>query len=234
MSDGLLSYSQDGDIATVIMDDGKANALSSEMLQALGAAFDQAEAKANALVLAGREGKFSAGFDLRTMMAGPDAARGLVSEGAELMMRAYQLPMPLVIACTGHALAGGALLCATGDTRIGARGAFKIGLNEVQVGIPVPVLAHELARDRLLPTELVASVVQAKIYDPDSAAAAGWLDRVVEPDQVLAEAQAEAERLARLPRRPYAVSKKSLRRQTVEYVLGTLEANMAELLPSPQ
>ncbi|MCA9668689.1 MAG: crotonase/enoyl-CoA hydratase family protein [Myxococcales bacterium] len=227
----IVSYSQTDGIATIAMDDGKANALSTEMVKQLEQAFDRAAAEAKGVVVVGREGKFCAGFDLREMMAGPDSALALVKRGGELLMRIYDFPMPVVIACSGHAMAGGALLVATGDTRLGAQGAFKIGLNEVQVSMPVPILAHELARDRLLPTELFASVVQAKIYDPDGAARAGWLDRVVAPEKLLDEARAVARELMKLPARAYAMSKHSLRRGTIKHIRDTLESNVAELMP---
>jgi enoyl-CoA hydratase len=226
----IVRYELSGDIAAVTMDDGKANALSPDLLDQLSAALDRAESEARAVVLAGREGRFCAGFDLKIMMQGPQAATGLLARGSELLLRLYELPRPVVIACTGHAIAGGALLAATGDTVIGARGAFKIGLNEVQMGMPVPILAHELARARLLPTELFAAVVQAKIYDPDSAAAAGWLDRVVDPGELAGACAAEATRLAALPDRAYAHSKRSLRRETIKHIRETMQANVAEMM----
>src|SRR5262249_53558485 len=132
----------------------KANALSKQMIEALGEALGRAHHEASAIVLAGRPERFCAGFDLRVMMRGPDAAVELLRGGSELLLRLYECSLPLVIACTGHALAGGALVVLTGDYRVGAAGAFKIGLNEVSIGLPVPVLAMELARDRLLPSEL--------------------------------------------------------------------------------
>ena len=229
----IVSYSQDGPVATVMMDDGKANALSPKMIEELSAAVARAGEEAKAIVIAGREGRFSAGFDLKIMMQGPDAAKALVLKGGELFLTLYQLPIPVVIACTGHAVAGGILLTATGDIRIGAQGAFKLGLNEVSVGMPVPVLAHEFARARLLPTELFAAVVHAKIYDPESATRAGWLDRTAAPDKLLGDAQAEAARLAALPGSAYAMSKRSLRRETVKYIRETIDSNLAELMVRP-
>lgn len=226
----IVRYELSDNIAAVTMDDGKANALSPALLDALSAALDRAEGEAGAVILAGREGRFSGGFDLKIMMQGPQAAAGLLAQGGELLLRLYEFPRPVVIACTGHAIAGGALLVATGDTVIGAAGAFKIGLNEVQSGMPVPILAHELARARLLPTELFAAVVQSKIYNPETAAAAGWLDRVVEPGELEAACRAEAERLARLPNRAYAHSKRSLRRETIKYIRETMQSNVAEMM----
>jgi enoyl-CoA hydratase len=233
MSTELVTYSESDAIATLTMDDGKANALSTAMLEQLDAALDRAESSARAVVLAGRDGRFCAGFDLRAMMSGPDTAIALVKQGGQLLLRIYEYPLPVVMAVTGHALAAGILLAATGDTRIGATGNFKLGLNEVSNGMPVPVLAHELARDRLLPTELLPAVAHARIYDPTSAVAAGWLDRTVDPADVLPQAQAEAAALAKLPARAYALSKRSLRRPTLEYVRNTMDSNLAELLPKP-
>src|SRR4051794_31149557 len=105
MSDTPVQFEQDGNVAVVTMDDGKANALSYAMMDAVEAAIAKAGDGTAALVLAGRPGKFCAGFDLREMGAGPDRARALVSRGADFLLKLYGLPMPLVVACTGHALA---------------------------------------------------------------------------------------------------------------------------------
>jgi enoyl-CoA hydratase len=136
------------------------------------------------------------------------------------------------MACTGHALAAGALLLATGDERIGIRGPFKLGLNEVAVSMPVPILAHELARDRLDPRHLTRSVLQAHIYDPESACDAGWLDQVVDADRLMERARAEAERLGALPPHAYALTKKSLRSQTIEHIRSTMATNMLQITGS--
>ncbi len=216
-------------IAVVGMDDGKANALSYALMDALDAALDRAEREASAVVLTGRKGRFSAGFDLSEMMAGPDKARALVTRGADCLLRLYTLPMPLVIACTGHALAGGALMVLTGDVRVATRGAFRIGLNEVQLGMPVPVLAMELARDRLIPAHLTAATLFANVVDPDGALAAGWVDELADDEGLHAKALAHAGRLAALPRDAYAKTKVSLRERTVRYIRETLPEDMKRL-----
>ena len=120
-------------------------------------------------------------------------------------------------------------MAATGDLRIGVRGDFKLGLNEVTNNMPVPILAHELARDRLTAKELTPAVAHAKIYDPEAAAEAGWLDTVVEGEKLAATVREEAARLGALPGFAYAISKKSLRRQTIEYVRNTMDSNLAEM-----
>src|SRR4051812_2686618 len=119
---GIVGYEQEGNVAIVTMDDGKANALSYAMMSEVEGLLDRAEKDAGAVVLAGRAGRFSGGFDLKEMMAGPDKAAALVTRGADFLLKLFTLPMPLVIACGGHALAGGALTVLTGDVRIGVRG----------------------------------------------------------------------------------------------------------------
>lgn len=225
----IVQYALEDKVAIITMDDGKANALSPTMIAELDGALSRAETEAQAVIIAGRPGRFSAGFDLKVMMSGPDAALKMIVAGGELFMRIYQFPKPVVMAVSGHALAGGILLAATGDTRIGVRGDFKLGLNEVQNNMPVPVLAHELARDRLSPKELQAAVIQAKIYNPESAALAGWLDYVVDGESLASAAMDEAKRLGALPSQAYAMTKKSLRRQTIEYIKSCMDENIAAL-----
>jgi enoyl-CoA hydratase len=220
------TYTLEENIAIVRMDDGKANALSETMIEGLLAALARAEREASAMILTGRPDRFCAGFDLRIMMSSPDAAKALLRRGADLLMKLYGATLPLVIACTGHALAGGALVVLTGDVRIAARGAYRIGLNEVSIGIPVPVLAMELARDRLATSELTNATLLARIYDPDTALSAGYVDTVVAPDDVLTTAKAEAARLAQLARPAFQGTKARLRGKTIAHVMATLEEDM--------
>lgn len=224
-----LRYDTNGPVATISMDDGKANALSPAMIEALHEALDRAQTDDAAVVIAGREGRFSGGFDLRIMMSGPDAARDLLTQGAELFLRLYEFPRPVVMACTGHAIAGGVLLLATGDHRIGARGDFNLGLNEVAIGMPVPILAHRLAFDRLERQAFVPAVLHAKLYDPESAVRAGWLDAVADPSSVLDEAVAVAARLAELSPSAYALTKSSIRRESIEHIRNTLDRDFERL-----
>jgi enoyl-CoA hydratase len=225
----VTHYSLEGKTAVVQMDDGKANALSDAMITELLESLGRAEQEASAIVLAGRQERFCAGFDLKVMMSGPDAAKGLLTRGAELLMRLYGTPLPLVIACTGHALAGGALVLLTGDVRLGAEGAFRIGLNEVSIGLPVPVLAMELARARIAPTELAHVTLGGRIHAPDEAARVGFLDRLVSAADVLAKAKEEASKLGALSRFAYAGTKKRLRGATIHHITSTLDEDMRSI-----
>jgi enoyl-CoA hydratase len=228
-----VSFELEDSIAVIRLDDGKANALSHGMLEAIEGAFDRAQKEAKAVILTGRAGRFSAGFDLKEMMAGVERARALVARGAALFMRSYLLPMPVITAATGHALAGGALLLATGDVRLVTRGGFQIGLNEVQIGLPVPVLAMELARDRLAPAHFIPATLMATIYDPEAAVVAGWADEAVDAESLVARAKEHAKRLAALPAVPYAKTKEIMRERTVRYIHQTLATDLERLVPQP-
>jgi enoyl-CoA hydratase len=202
------TYEREGSIATIRLDDGKANALSPTMLDAIGKALDRAEADdVKAVVLAGRAGRFSAGFDLSILSAaGPDALR-MLRGGFELAERMLAFPRPIVVACTGHAIAMGVFLLGSGDYRIGAAGAFRIHANEVAIGLTMPLPALAILRYRLTPSAFDRAVCLAEAFDPEGAVTAGLLDRVVAPDQVIATAQEIARGLESLEAKAHAESK---------------------------
>lgn len=183
-------------VRLVTLDDGKANALNHEVIDALRAELRIAEADSGAMVLAGRPNRFSGGFDLSIMTSGPDQAMPLLKAGAELAMDIYLSRVPVVVACTGHAVAMGAILLMAADLRIGTAGDFKLGMNEVAIGMPVPHFAMTFARDRLSSRWFVQAIQHARLFDPTGAIDAGYLDEVAPADQVVAVATAHAQRLA--------------------------------------
>ena len=230
MTTEVLKYALEGSTAVLTMDDGKANALSEVMITSLLDALTRAEKEASAVVLTGRADRFCAGFDLKVMTAGPEGVRKLFLHGAELLVRLCGLPLPLIIGCTGHALAGGAQVLLTGDVRIGAVGPYRIGLNETTIGMPLPILGVEFARARLAPTELSRATLGAQIYTPEDAVKAGYLDEARPPAEVRGRAMAEAERLGALSRQAYAATKQRLRGAMLTHVQSTLESDMTALL----
>jgi enoyl-CoA hydratase len=217
----LTSELRDG-VAVVRMDDGKANAISFAMLDALGAALDEAEKAAKAVVLLGRPDRFSGGFDLGVMNQGGEAMVRLVRGGGRLALRLYELPLPVVIGCTGHALAMGAVLLCAADLRLGAAGAYKIGLNEVAIGLALPVFAAELARERLAPTHLQRATGLAEIFAPDEAVAAGFLDATHPAAGLDDAALTAAARLAALPGHAHGPTKRSLRARALDTIRASL------------
>ncbi|HVX16480.1 MAG TPA: crotonase/enoyl-CoA hydratase family protein [Acidimicrobiales bacterium] len=218
-------------VAVITLDDGKANAIDFALLDAVHDNLDRAADEARAVVIAGRPGKFSAGFNLALMTEGVDTMRELVTAGARMLIRLYGFELPTVTASDGHALAAGALLLLAADVRIGAADTpSKIGLNEVAIGMQLPVFAVELARARMPnPATLERATAQAQLYDPEGAVAAGYLDRVVPSASLLDEAMAEATRLGELRTGAYRVTKQNLRRQAIDYMEATLAPDMASL-----
>ena len=194
-------------IARIDIDDGKANALSVDMIADIRAAITQAEADPGcvAAVLVGREGRFSAGFDLSVMAAGDmGAVTTMVADGGDLVRHLYGARIPVVAACTGHALAAGALMLLGCDVRIGADGPFKVGLNEVAIGMTLPGWAYTICRERLSNRHLQRSLPTARITDPAGAVDVGFLDLVVPADELIETAMAEAASLSALDKPSYA------------------------------
>jgi enoyl-CoA hydratase len=223
-----VTYNVQNHVAVVSFDDGKANVYSHEVLEALSAALDRAEAdrEARAILLVGRPGRFSAGFDLATMTAGPESMRSLVAAGGRFTAKLLLEPLPVVAACTGHALAAGALVLLAADYRVGVAGDWKIGLNEVAIGMALPVWAVELARYRMPPSEF-DHIVLGETGGPEEARTAGFLDRVVAPDDLLAEATAVATRLADLSEGAVAGTKTRARAEVADRMLAGMEQDLA-------
>ena len=212
-------------IAEIRMDDSKVNALSLERLGELGAAFDRAKSDRAAVVLCGREGVFSAGFDLGVLRAGGADAAAMVRAGFELAERILAFPSPVVIACTGHAIAMGAFLVLAGDYRIGALGAHRIGANEVAIGICMPWFGVEICRQRLAPAHFSRAVALAEMYAPEDAVAAGFLDRALPASEVVPAAHALARELARLDFDVHAATKLRARKHALEAIRAAIEAD---------
>ena len=222
----------DGAVRLIQMDDGKANALSSSMISAVRTALADAEADEaiGAVVLAGRDGRFSAGFDLSVMQAGDmSAIVGLVADGGDLVKTIYGCGVPVVAACTGHALAAGALMLLGSDVRVGADGPFKIGLNEVAIGMTLPEWAHTIAFERLGKPHIQRAIANARITAPADAVDVGFLDKVVAPEQVLDAAIEEAVTLTVLDSGAYRRTMSGFRKPTLDLMDQQIAADRASL-----
>lgn len=227
MSQSPVAVAMENGIAVVRLDDGRANALSSAVLDGLDAALDRAEKEAAlAVVMTGRAGRFCAGFDLSAMMASGHDRRMLVERGAHVFLRMAEFGRPVVVACSGHALAAGAVWLTCVDWRIGADVSAKIGLNEVTIGMPLPIFAIEMARERLSKRHFLAATAHARIYSPRDAVDAGYLDEVVAEADLMAAAMVKATALGALPDPAYRLTKRSAQRATIQLIRDTLEEDM--------
>jgi enoyl-CoA hydratase len=227
------------DIVVVRMERGKVNALDVEMLTAITEVFGELAARPalRAVVLTGDGSIFSAGADLRRVLAG-DA--DYVTSGVQWLAKAFgalfEFPAPLIAAVNGHAIAGGAVITCAADHRVMARGAGVIGLAELRVGVPFPTAALEIVRYAVRPRNLVELIYFGEAYDADAAAERGLIDEVVEPDALMNRALEVAERLGSIPRETFTHTKLALRGPTLEQIERhgpELDPRAAEIWSSP-
>ena len=179
----LVTYTENDGVATIAMDDGKANVLSTQMIAELNSAFDKAEAAGAIVVLTGRDGMFSGGFNLKEMQAGPKEAMILTSKGSKLARRIMAFPRPVIGLASGHTIAMGAFLMLACDYRMIKDGEFKIGLNETMIGMTMHNFGIEIARYRLALNYFNRCVINAEIFNPKGAMHAGFFDRIVPAEQ---------------------------------------------------
>jgi len=226
-SPAVTTERRDG-VLIIHLDDGKANALSFDIIESIGTALDEAEgdAEIGAVVLHGRPGRFSGGFDLGVMM-GDDlsAIIGLVADGGALVHRLYGSPVPVVAACTGHAIAAGALVLLGCDVRVGADVEAKVGLNEVAIKMVLPEWAFTISRERLSKRHAQRALANARLTTPRDAIDVGFVDEVVPADEVLDRAVTHAAELA-------ATLDPSAYSRTVRALRGSALDLMAEQIAS--
>lgn len=229
MSD-LVSYQLDDGIATLTLSNGKVNAISNDLVVALNAALDQAEKDRAVVILTGQPGILSGGYDLKIITSSPQAALDLVFAGSTLARRMLSHPFPIVVACTGHAVAKGAFLLLSADYRIGVDGPFSIGLNEVQIGMTMHHAGIELARNRLSNAAFGRSVINGEMFDPNGAVQAGFLDKVVPVQKLQEAARTAALQLKKINMSAHKNTKLKARKAFLETLDQAIEADRHQAL----
>jgi enoyl-CoA hydratase len=220
------TYSLEERVATITMNDGKVNVMSTAMLRDLHAALDRAQADEAAVLLVGKPGIFSAGFDVKVFASGnlPDIM-AMLRAGADLVARILSFPFPVVTACTGHAYPMGAFLMLAADVRFGADGPYRIGMNEVAIRIVPPRFAVEIARQRLTPPAFHRLIVTGEMLAPREAAAAGFLDHVVAEAELLPKARETVRGLSRLDMTSHGTTKLRVREQALKALREAIAAD---------
>jgi enoyl-CoA hydratase len=229
MSD-LISYQLDDGIATLTLSNGKVNAISPDVIAAFNAALDRAEQDKAIVIITGQPGILSGGYDLKVMTSGPQNAVKLVAAGSTLARRMLAHPFPIIVACGGHAVAKGAFILLSADYRIGVEGPFSIGLNEVQIGMTMHHVGIELARDRLRKSAFHRSVINGEMFDPQGAVDAGFLDKVVPAEQLLASAQAVAQQMKKINMTAHKNTKLKVRKALLETLDKAIELDQQQLV----
>jgi len=227
-----IRYEASGNVAHITLDDGKVNAMTFAFFEGLNAALDRAQReRPGAVVIAGRAGVFSAGLNLKVLPTLPpdELGRTMVAFG-RTMLRVFTFPIPTVAAVTGHAIAGGAMLAFACDLRLMAEGAFRLHLNEVAIGLPLPTWAIVLAQSAVPPRFHTEAILHARMYSPEEALERNIVHGVVRPaESVVEEAGAAAAPLAALDQAAYAISKARHRAMVVKWATDVLETEMGAL-----
>jgi enoyl-CoA hydratase len=223
-------YRCENGTAHISLDDGKVNALGSASIAHVNDQLDQAALdQASAVILSGRNGVFSAGFDLKELRSEASAPERLRGQLIDLLLRIFTFESPVVMACTGHALAAGAALLLAGDRRIGLDGPFKLGFNEASLGVSISAVTVELARYRM-PMPWFESIVSGDTFSPREAQSAGFLDQVADDEAALTqEVLAVAEALGRVPPHSFHEMRRLARRSTVD----VMRRERSRLSPPP-
>jgi enoyl-CoA hydratase len=224
---GPVTYSRDGAISRIVMDDGKANVMSLAMLNALHAAFDEAERNKGVTILSARGRHFSGGFDLNVFAKGSaDEQYRMVGAGAELALRILSFPFPVVTACHGNAYPMGAFLIMSSDHRLAAEGDYRIAMNEVAIGITPPRWAIEVARQRLLPAYLSRTVVTGEMFGPAEAVTAGFFDRLVPAADLERAALETAQAISKINPANHALAKQRLRGEAIATIRRVIDEDI--------
>ncbi len=229
----LIQYTSAGNHVLITITNGKANAISHEVIDALNIAFDNAEKEEKPVILTGQPGIFSAGYDLKSMTQSAESALELVTKGSQLSHRMLSFPYPIIAACSGHAVAKGAFLLLSADYRLGIEGDFKIGLNEVMIGMTMHNAGIEIAKARLAPIYFERSVSCSEIYNPKEAITAGFLDKVVPQEHLLPTAFKIAKMFTKLNKKAHTETKLKVRKPYLDSLAKAIEEDSKEGLTPP-
>jgi enoyl-CoA hydratase len=223
----FVTYQPEENYTIITINNGKANAISHEVITGLNASLDKAEQEGKIVILTGTTGIFSGGFDLKVMTKSPESAKELVTQGSKLSLRMLSFSKPIIIACNGHAIAKGAFLLLSADYRIGVEGNFKIGLNEVMIGMTMHNAGIAIAKSRLSEVYLNRSVNNAEIFSSKDAITAGFLDVIVPEDDLLPAAIKVAEMFTKLNKKAHAATKLKVRKLHLEALAMAIGLDLA-------
>jgi enoyl-CoA hydratase len=226
----LVSYQLDDGIATLTLCNGKVNAVSPALIDAFNLALDRSNEDQAIVIVTGQPGILSAGYDLKVMSSSPENAISLVAAGSTLARRMLSHPQPIILACSGHAVAKGAFLLLSADYRVGVDGPFTIGLNEVQIGMTMHHVGIELARDRLRKSAFNRSVINGEMFNPQTAKEAGFLDAVVSPEELQSAAMAMAQHFKKVDRKAHCNTKLKVRKAFLETLDAAIELDKTSSL----
>jgi enoyl-CoA hydratase len=224
MTDQPATLTTDEDVSIITLDDGKANVFSTHMSETLNSLLDQVPEDKGSLLITGKPGLFSAGFDLKTISGGDaKAAVEMTTAGFRLLSRVYSFPRPVIAASTGHAIALGAFLLCCADYRIGAQGNFIVQANETRNGMSIPTPILEISKSRILKNHWYRAILNAEAYSISDSIDAGYLDEVVDPEDLMSKSLEVAKDLATLSHPHYKLTKDLDQKEIISRINSSID-----------
>jgi enoyl-CoA hydratase len=219
MSDRIATLTSKDDISIITLDDGKANVFSPKMIQDVNECLDNVPTESGAIIITGREGMFSAGFDLKIISAGDiQATMDMSLSGFKLLSRIFSFPRPILAACSGHGIALGTFLLCCCDYRVGVKGDFMIGANEMRTNMVIPIPILELISHRVSASHKYRAILGAEMYSIESGLEAGLIDEVVDSENLMETAMLKAKDLATMGHPSYTLTKELLIREPLQKI----------------
>ena len=210
MTDSIATLSKENDISIIKLDDGKANAFSYDMLSLVNDLLKKVPRDSGALVITGREGLFSGGFDLKTLATGDmEKITKMVQLGYRLLLELFSFDRPIVAAVSGHSIALGLFVTCSADYRIAIDGKYVCQANEVRNNMDIPTQIMEIIRARVNKKYFYSAVYHSDAYSVQDSIEVGYIDEVVSEDQFMKRVMEKAKELATLPHPFYANTKKT-------------------------
>ena len=225
MSDRIATLTSKDDISIITLDDGKANVFSPKMIQDVNQCLDKVPTESGALIITGREGMFSAGFDLKIISSGDiQATMDMSLSGFKLLSRIFSFPRPILAACSGHGIALGTFLLCCCDYRVGVKGDFMIGANEMRTNMVIPIPILELINHRVSSSHKYRAILGAEMYSIENGIGAGLIDEAVDAENLMETAMLKAKDLATMGHPSYTLTKELLIREPLKKINDAISA----------
>ena len=204
----LATLESKDDVSIITIDDGKANVFSKNMIDAFNECLDNVPTDKGSLIITGREGMFSAGFDLKVISSGDiEKIRDMTLNGFKLLTRIFSFPRPVLAACSGHGIALGTFLLCCCDYRIGIKGEYMVGANEMRTNIVIPTPILELIKFRVTQSYKYRAVLGGEMFALEDATKTGIIDEITESNNLMNTAMEKAKDLSTMGNPSYSLTK---------------------------
>lgn len=224
MTDPIATLTQDNDISIIKLDDGKANAFSYDMLTQVNELLAKVPRDSGALVITGRDGLFSGGFDLKTLAAGDmEKITKMVHLGYRLLLELYSFDRPIIAAVSGHSIALGLFVTCSADYRVAIDGKYICQANEVRNNMDIPTQIMEILKARVNKNYFYPAVFHSDAYSVQDSIEVGFIDEVVPQTEFMDRVMEKAKELATLPHPFYANTKKSAQDDVRQKISDAIE-----------